>query len=48
MFNLRRHRVANFAGIIEIEGLFIKKTFKEPKKIKTIENYAFLYLYFLI
>ena len=29
---LRRPRVANFAGIIKIATMFIKKTFKDPQK----------------
>ena len=43
--------VANTAGIIKIVTMFIKKIFKDSKKVKRIRNYALkfnLYLYFLI
>ena len=48
---LRRPAVANFADIIKIPTMFIKKTFKRLKKVKRIRNYVFkcnLYLYFLV
>ena len=40
-----------FADIIKIAAMIIKKTFKDPKKVKRIRNYVLkckLYLYFLI
>ena len=37
MFILRRPRVANFADIIKIATMFIKTTFKDPKKLKELE-----------
>ena len=46
---LRRSRVANFADIIKIASLFIKTTFKDPKKVKRIRNYVLkcnIYPYF--
>ena len=37
---LIRPRVANFAVIFKVGTAFIKKTFKDSKKVKTIINYA--------
>ena len=48
---LRRPRVANFADIITIATMFIKTTFKDSNKFKSIRNYVSkcdLYMYFLI
>ena len=39
-FNLRRLRVGNFAGSINIAAAFIKKIFKDSRKIKRIRNYV--------
>ena len=50
-FTLRRHRVVNFADIIQIGTMFIKETFKASPKAKRIGNCVLkciLYLYFLI
>ena len=50
-FNLRRPRVANFAGISKIATIFIRMTFKDSNKVERNRNYALkcnLYLYFLI
>ena len=50
-FNLRRPRVANLAGIIEIATIFIGIIFKDSNKVKRNRNYALkcnLYMYFLI
>ena len=51
MIILRRARVAIFADIIKIVTTFIKKVFKDSKKVKRIKNCASkcnVYLYFLI
>ena len=51
IFILRRPGVADFADIIKIAAMFIKKIFKDSKKVKITRNYALkcnLYLYFLI
>ena len=43
--------VATFADTIKIITMFIKKIFKDTRKVKRIRNYALkcnLYLYFLI
>ena len=50
-FILRRPGVAIFAEIIKIITKFIKKIFKDSRKVKRIRNYVSkcnLYLYFLI
>ena len=50
-FTLRRPRVNNFAEIIKIANMFIKKSFNVSKKVKRNRNYRLkhnLYLYFLI
>ena len=50
-FILRRPGVAIFADIIKIITRFIKKIFKDSRKVKRIRNYVSkcnLYLYFLI
>ena len=36
-FILKRLRVGNFADIIKVTTMFIKKTFKDSKKVKKIE-----------
>ena len=36
---LRSPRVANFADIIIIAAMIIKKTFKESNKVRSIKNY---------
>ena len=51
IFVLRRPRVAIFADIIKIITMFIKKIFKDSRKVKRIRNHVSkcnLYLYFLI
>ena len=51
VFVLRRPTVVNFADIIKIPAIIIKKTFKDSKKVREIRNYVFkcnLYLYFLV
>ena len=51
IFILRRPGVANFAEIIKIVTMFIKKFFKDPKEVNRIRNYipkCNLYLYSLI
>ena len=48
---LRRIREANFAKIIKVLPIFIKKTFKDSQKVKRIGYYALkrnLYMYFSI
>ena len=48
---LRRPGVANFADIIKIVTMFIKKIFRDSKKFKRIRNYVpkcNLYLIFLL
>ena len=43
--------VANFIEIIKIATMFIKATFKDSKKVKTIRDYVLkcnVYLYFFI
>ena len=48
---LRRPGVAIFADIIKIITRFIKKIFKDSRKVKRIRNYVSkcnLYMYFLI
>ena len=48
---LRRPGVAIFADIIKVITMFIKKIFKDSRKVKRIRNYVSkcnLYLYFLI
>ena len=48
---LRRPRVANFNDIIKIVTRFIKTTFKDSSKVKSIRNSASKYnlcMYFLI
>ena len=48
---LRRPGVAIFADIIKVITMFIKKIFKDSRKVKRIRNYVpkcNLYLYFLI
>ena len=48
---LRKPGVAVFADIIKIITMFIKKIFKDSRKVKRIRNYVLkynLYLYFLI
>ena len=40
MFILRRPRVVTFTDIIKITTTFIKKTFKNPKKLKKNRDYA--------
>ena len=50
-FILRKSKVVNFAEIIKIATMFIKKTFKDSKEVKRISNSSLkcnLYLYFLI
>ena len=50
-FILRRPGIAIFAEIIKIVTMFIKKIFKDPRKVKRIRNYVSkcnLYLYILI
>ena len=42
-----RPRVANFAEIIKITTMFIKKTFKDSKKGKRIRNYGLKYNLYL-
>ena len=37
---LGRPRVSNFADITKITTMFVKITFKEPKKVKKITNYV--------
>ena len=37
VLTLRRHTVANFADIVKISTMFIKKTFKNSKKLKELE-----------
>ena len=47
----KAYRVTIFADIIKIVTMFIKKIFKDSKKVKRIRNYVSkcnLYLYFLI
>ena len=47
---LRRPRVTTFADIIKIITRFIKKIFKDSRKVKRIGNYVSkcnLYMYFL-
>ena len=39
-FILRRPRVANFADIIKIAIIFIRKAFKDSNKVKRNRNYA--------
>ena len=39
-FNLRRPRVAIFAGIIKILTMFVKTIFKDSKKVKRIRNWV--------
>ena len=49
-FILRRPGVVNFADIIKIATMFIKKSFKDSKTPERIRNYVLnrnLYLYFL-
>ena len=51
VFILRRPRVANFDDIIKIATMFVKKTFKDSKKVRGIRNYVLnknLYLCFMI
>ena len=51
IFNLRRPGIANFADIIRIVNMSLKKIVKDLKKVKRIRNYVpkcNLYLYFLI
>ena len=48
---IRRLRAANFADIIETVTVFIKKNFKDSKKVKRIRNFVLksnLYQYFFI
>ena len=48
---LRRTGVANFANIIKIVTVFIKRIFKDSKNVKRTRNYVpkcSLYLYFLL
>ena len=40
-FILRRPRVANFADINKTGTMFIKRTFKNSKKVKRIRNYIY-------
>ena len=50
-FILRRPKVTNFAVIIKIAIKFIKKTFRDSKKVERMRNYVLkcnLYLYILI
>ena len=50
-FILRRPGVDNFADIIKIVTIFVKKIFKDSRKVKRITNYVLkcnLYLYLLI
>ena len=50
-FTLRRSWVAIFADIIKIVTMFIKKIFKDSRKVKRIRNYVSkcnFYLYFLV
>ena len=50
-FILRRPKVTNFAVIINIAIKFIKKTFRDSKKVERMRNYVLkcnLYLYILI
>ena len=48
-FIIRRPRVVNFADIIKITTMFIKATFRDPKKVKkTYVLKCNLYPYFLI
>ena len=42
MFILRRPEVANFADIIKIVAMFIKKIFKDSKKVKRFRNYVLI------
>ena len=47
---LRKLKVANFADIFQIVTMFIKTTFKDPKKVKRIRYYVLkcnLYMHFL-
>ena len=37
-FTLRKPRVADIVGIIKVATMFIKTTFKDPKKVKKIRN----------
>ena len=49
--SLGRPRVANFANLIKIAAMFIKKIFKDSKKVKRMRNYILkssVHLYFLI
>ena len=52
VFTFRRPRVVNFADIIKVASILIKKSYKNSKKlVKKIKNYGLkfnLYLYFLI
>ena len=51
IFVLRRPDGAIFADTIKIVTTFIKKTFKDSRKVRRIRNYVSkwnLYLYFLI
>ena len=50
-FSLRKPKVAIFADVIKTANIFIKKTFKDSKKVKKIRNHVLksdVYLYFLI
>ena len=50
IFTLGRPRLANFADIINISIMFIKKTFEDSKKVKRIRKYVLkcsLYLDYL-
>ena len=52
MFILRRSRVANFADMIKIAVMFIKKTYNESKIAKKLEtiyyNTIYIYTYMLM
>ena len=48
IFILRMARVANFADIIKIAIIFIKRTFKDSKKVKRIRNYELSGIYICI
>ena len=47
-FILRRSRVANFVDIIKIVTMFIKATFKDPKKLEELENISKILIHICI